>query len=65
MPYRVVFVHVDGILETDIGPTYGLAATEREGAEAEAWKLPPPHGTNFFKLIRDGQYESPKIGFAL
>ncbi len=63
--YEAVFVKVDGLSETDIDPFYRLAATTRDEAEDEALALPPPEGANFVKLIRDGQYEGPKLGFAL
>jgi hypothetical protein len=63
--YRVVFSNVDGLTELDVGATYGLVATNREAAESEALRLPTPEGANFIKLIRDGLYEPPKIGFAL
>jgi hypothetical protein len=63
--YQVVFVAVEGLSETDIDPTYRLAANDRKAAEDEARRLPRPEGANFIKLIRDGQYEAPKLGFAL
>jgi hypothetical protein len=63
--YQVVFVAVEGLHETDIGPTYRLASNDREAAEDEALRLPRPEGANFIKLIRDGLYEAPKLGFAL
>ncbi len=63
--YQAIFVEVDGLSETDIGPSYRLAARTRDEAEDEALALPRPEGANFVKLIRDGQYEGPKLGFAL
>ena len=52
-------------LKSDVGPAYGLAAKDRKEAEAEALRLRAPEGANFIKLIRDGLFERPKIGFAL
>ncbi len=63
--YQAIFVAVDGLSETDIDPPYRLGATERDEAEDEALRLPRPEGANFVKLIRDGRYEDPKLGFAL
>ncbi len=63
--YTAIFIAVDGLSETDIDPPYRLAARTRDEAEDEALALPRPEGANFVKLIRDGQYEGPKLGFAL
>lgn len=63
--YGAIFIAVDGLSETDIDPPYHLAARTRDEAEDEALVLPRPEGANFVKLIRDGQYEGPKLGFAL
>lgn len=63
--YMAIFVFVDGLEETDLDPSYRLAATTRDAAEDEALALPRPKGANFIKLVRNGQYEAPKLGFAL
>jgi len=63
--YTAVFIAIEGLSETDIGVHYRLAATQRDEAADEALLLPRPEGSNFIKLIREGQYESPKIGFDL
>ena len=63
--YVAIFIAVDGLSETDIDPIYRLAARTRDEAEDEASALPRPEGANFVKLIREGQYEGPKLGFAL
>ena len=63
--YRAIFIAVDGLSETILDPIYRLAATTRDEAEDEALALSPPEGANFVKLIRDGQYEGPMLGFAL
>ena len=63
--YEAIFIAVEGLSETDIDPPYRLAATSRDEAEDEALVLPRPDGANFIKLICDGQYEGPKLGFAL
>ena len=63
--YEAIFVAIDGLSETDVDPPYRLTANTREEAEDEALRLPRPEGANFVKLIRDGQYERPKLGFAL
>lgn len=63
--YKAIFVKVDGLSEKDIGNAVRLNATLRDKAEDEALGLPKPKGSNFVKLIRDGQYEHPKLGFDL
>lgn len=65
MSYGVVFVNVDGLFESDLEPIRRLNATNRTEAEVEALALSPPHGANFLKLIWEGQYQPPKIGFCL
>ncbi len=60
--YTAIFVTIDGLSEEDFDTTYRLDATEREDAKNEALQLPRPDGANFIKLIRDGQYERPKLG---
>ena len=61
--YRAVFLTVDGLSETHFDPTYGLAAINREEAEAEARLLPIPEGANFIKLFLRGRYQAPPVGF--
>lgn len=64
--YKAVFVKVDGLADDPVGNiTCRLEATGREQAEAEALALPRPEEANFVKLIRDGLYEGPPLGFAL
>lgn len=63
--YRAIFVCLEGLSEKEVGPSYGLAATERGEAVDEALKLPRPEGANFIKLLRDSQYEAERVGFAL
>jgi len=63
--YQAIFIAVDGLSETDIDPPYRLKATTRNEAEYEALELPRPEAANFVKLIREGQYEGPKLGFSL
>ena len=63
--YQAIFVKVDGLSEEDVDPPYQLSAATRDEAEDEALELPRPEGANFVKLIRDGQYEGPKLWFAL
>lgn len=63
--YQAMFVAVEGLAETDIGPTRRLTSNDRDAAEDEALRLPRPKGANFIKLVRDGRYEAPKLGFGL
>jgi hypothetical protein len=63
--YQAIFVKIDGLDEEDVGNPVYLNATTRDEAEDEALALPRPEGTNFVKLILEGQYEGPKLGFAL
>lgn len=63
--YTAVFLRIDGLSEIDIDPHIRLNATTRDRAEDEALALERPAGANFIKLLRDGQYEGPKLGFAL
>ena len=63
--YQAIIEMIEGLSETDVGNPCYLNATERDEAEDEALQLPRPEGANFVKLIRDGQYEGPKLGFAL
>jgi hypothetical protein len=65
MGYQAIFQRVDGLEEVDIGPMYGLKGTLRADAENEALALPRPTDANFIKLIKEGRFEPPKLGFDL
>jgi len=63
MPYKAMFVRVEGLAESGVGMTYILRAFSRRDAEIEALALRRPWNANFIKLVRNGRYEPPKIGF--
>ncbi len=63
--YQAIFVKIDGLSEEDVGNPVRLNVTTRDAAEDQALALARPEGANFVKLIREGQYEGPKLGFAL
>lgn len=65
MGYQAIFQKVDGLEEVDLEPMHGLKASLRADAENEALALPRPTGANFIKLIKEGRFESPKLGFDL
>ena len=62
--FGAIFVKVDGLDESEVGNSHGLAAETLSGAEDEALSLPPPPGANFVKIFNEGRVVR-RLGFAL
>ena len=62
--YQAQFCKVDGLDDTDVGPSIGLQADNKDAAEDEALALQPVGDANFVKVLRDGMVVA-KLGFAL
>ena len=62
--FKAIFVKVDGLVENDVGSSYGLMAENKKDAEKEAMQAMRPHGSNFVKVLDEGRVVS-RLGFEL